>query len=146
VRRYLCDDAVLPRSAVADLLKESEARGVDGLGLWGIEAGPAWIGCAGLQPVSPTVVAACPDLAGEVEPVIALHPAAWGQGYAAEALAALIDRACGRLRLRRLVALVDGPNTASHALLHRSGFAHVGTVKGRRHPLHVYERRWGKPG
>ncbi|HSK40841.1 MAG TPA: GNAT family N-acetyltransferase, partial [Arenibaculum sp.] len=74
VRRYLCDGEILPREVVAALVDRSLELASSGLGLWGIEAeGSWWIGCVGLQPVSGAAMLACPDLAGEIEPVIALH-------------------------------------------------------------------------
>jgi RimJ/RimL family protein N-acetyltransferase len=53
-------------------------------------------------------------------------------------LPTVVDLALGALRLEPLVALVDAPNTASHALLRRTGFTVIGTVQGPAHRLHVY--------
>jgi RimJ/RimL family protein N-acetyltransferase len=95
--------------------------------LWGIETKDrSWIGCVGLLPVSDTAVSARPDFGGSVEPIIALHARAWGAGYAAEALRAVIDHGFRALRLTRLVALVDEPNAASRVLMERVGFVEIG--------------------
>ena len=74
-----------------------------GLGLWSIEKECSlWLGCVGLYPASEAAVAARPD-------------------FAAEALDTVLAHAFGSLRLSRLVALVDEPNTSSHALMERTG-------------------------
>jgi RimJ/RimL family protein N-acetyltransferase len=95
VRRFLCDDQLLPYATVEAVIDRSLALAPQGFGLWGIEA-EGWIGCIGLQPVSPAVTAAAPALAGEVEPTIALQEAAWGRGHAAEALLAILRMSSAR--------------------------------------------------
>ncbi len=53
VRRYLCDDEVLPRETVAALIERSMALAASGLGLWAVATdSDPWIGCVGLLPVS----------------------------------------------------------------------------------------------
>ncbi len=141
VRRYLCDDEVLPRERVAALIEQGLASGSSGLGLWGLETERTWVGCAGLMPVSGIASTACPDFVNDVEPVIALHEAAWGNGYARETLEALLAYAFRTLGLARVVAFVDEPNTQSHALMLRTGFTNVAAVQGPRYLLRVYERR-----
>lgn len=49
-------------------------------------------------------------------------PEVWGQGFASEALAAVLDRAFAIHRLPRALADVDPRNTASIRLLERLGF------------------------
>jgi ribosomal-protein-alanine N-acetyltransferase len=135
VRRYLCDDTELTLEQVAGLLDESIARASVGLGLWMIRSPKGEvIGCVGLQPVS----AAAPHLAGEVEPLVALAPAYWGQGFAVEALSAVLTYAHRTLGLQRIVALVDEPNAASHRLMVRVGFVVTGISPGPRYPLTSY--------
>lgn len=55
-----------------------------------------------------------------------LAPAAWGQGFAREALAAVIERAFAVHALPRIVADVDPRNAASLKLLDRLGFVETG--------------------
>ncbi|HYC03441.1 MAG TPA: GNAT family N-acetyltransferase [Azospirillaceae bacterium] len=139
-RRFLCDDEILPREAVAAMIGDSVDLAPEGLGLWRIAAeGDEWVGCVGLLPVSGAALAARPDFAGGVEPIIALAGHAWGRGYAAEALRAAVAHGMDGLALPRLVALVDEPNARSHALMRRVGFRQVGTGPGPRHPLSAYE-------
>ncbi len=65
----------------------------------------------------------------------ALARAAWGHGYMAEALPALIDFAFTTLDLRRLEADVDPRNTRSIQVLERAGFRREGYQR-ERHQLH----------
>ena len=51
------------------------------------------------------------------------HPAVWGQGFAREALGAVVSRAFAVHRLPAIVADVDPRNAASLAVLIRLGFA-----------------------
>ena len=49
VRRYLCDDVVLPRETVAAMLARSEQSESHGLGLWVVEhMRECFVGIAGL--------------------------------------------------------------------------------------------------
>lgn len=141
VRRYLCDDAVLSREAVAELQARSAALTSRGLGLWSItlrEDG-SWAGCVGLQPVPDATSEARPDLAQAIEILVALRPALWARGYAAEAAPIVLHHAFATLGLPRVVALVDLPNAASHRLMQeRLEFRPAGTCPGPRHPLQVY--------
>jgi RimJ/RimL family protein N-acetyltransferase len=70
----------------------------------------------------------------------------WGQGYAAEAMQAIIDHAFGPLGLERLWARFHAGNTASRALLARLGFSYEGLLKA--HILRDGKRRdceiWGR--
>jgi ribosomal-protein-alanine N-acetyltransferase len=141
VRRFLCDDRVLPREAVSSLLASWSAFGAQGLGLWCLLAGEGWIGCIGLLPVTGASLVARPDFAGEAEPVVALHPGRFGQGFATEALQAALGYAFGTLRRQRLVALADLPNAASLAMLHRAGFREIGRAPGARFELAALECR-----
>ncbi len=140
VRLYLCDDLVVDRGQVGSMLREAAALAPRGLGLWSLALSGGWIGVLGLQPVSGPAAQAWPEAAGEVEPLIALQPEAWGQGYAAEALGRAAAYAFDDLGRDRLVALVDEPNGRSRRLLERAGFSAVATCPGPRHPLRAYLR------
>jgi len=138
VRRYLCDDSILPRETVAAMLEQSAQLDSRGLGLWVIEqAGETFAGVAGLQPV-PDEAGTAPALAGGVEPVIALRPECWGQSLAGAALEALIHHARVSLGLPRLVAAVDRPNARSHRLMQRCGFTAMGKAAGPANELVLY--------
>lgn len=140
-RRYLCDDKILPRETVEEMLERSSRLDADGLGLWVIEREPGgFAGIVGLEPVC-AEVAASPQMASGIEPVIALAPCFEGVGLATDALAAMINHACQTLRLARLVAAVDEPNKRSHRLMQRAGFTVIGKAMGPAHPLVLYEKR-----
>lgn len=67
-----------------------------------------------------------------------LLPDGWGQGFAGEALAALLAHAFGPLGLHRIGAEVDTDNPRSRALLERHGFRHEGIRR-------AYEWKDGRP-
>ncbi len=139
VRRYLCDDKIMPRRGVIDMLERSAILDCQGLGLWAIEdEGGRFSGIAGLEPVSDEPGVA-PQLVGGIEPIIAIHPDQWGIGLAQSAVTALIGHARDELRLSRLVAAVDVPNARSDRLMRRCGFAVIGTAPGPVHDLRLYE-------
>jgi [ribosomal protein S5]-alanine N-acetyltransferase len=60
-----------------------------------------------------------------------LGPAHWGQGYAQEAVRALLDWGFGPLGLHRVEADIDPNNTASAKLLSRLGFQLEGRLRER---------------
>jgi ribosomal-protein-alanine N-acetyltransferase len=140
VRRYLCDDRVLPSAEVQAILAESIAQWPAGKGLWLLRRHEGEsIGCVGLHTVSPGIVAHAPHLAGEIEPTIALAPEHCGRGLAAEGLTAVVAYAFETLGLEHVVAVVDEPNTRSHRLMMRVGFTPTGTtVTGPCYPLRTY--------
>jgi ribosomal-protein-alanine N-acetyltransferase len=57
------------------------------------------------------------------------HPKAWGNGYALEASAHLLDHGFRELRLHRISATVMAGNDASTRLCERLGFVHEGTTR-----------------
>lgn len=60
-----------------------------------------------------------------------LARSAWGQGYAYEAVSALLDWGFDALRLNRVEADIDPRNTASSRLLGRLGFREEGLLRER---------------
>lgn len=144
VRRFLCDDAVLPEEAMLEMLERSDRLDVRGLGLWAIELGErGFAGVVGLEPVTEGIEAS-PEMAGGVEPIIALSPEFWGRGVATEALKAVVRYARNRLGLSRLVAAVDEPNVQSHRLIQRCGFVAIGKASGPANILVLYELRFAE--
>jgi len=61
----------------------------------------------------------------------ALARSAWGQGYAREAVGALLDHGFGAMGLHRVEADVDPRNAASARLLERLGFVREGLLRER---------------
>jgi ribosomal-protein-alanine N-acetyltransferase len=56
--------------------------------------------------------------------------ASWGQGFAVEAMTAIVDYASGELGLKRLWARFHAGNEKSRILLGRLGFTYEGTLRG----------------
>lgn len=139
VRRYLFDDQPVTRQLAAAVLEDCLTGSAKGHGLWlvRLSGAPLVVGCAGLLP---TTVAAQfePQLRGLLEPLAALHPSSWHQGYATEALAALRDYAFARLGVAELAAVHDVPNEASGRMLQRLGFTVLSRVAGPRHEMQTY--------
>jgi len=54
----------------------------------------------------------------------------WGNGFAQEAMKAIVDYAFGTLGLERLYARIHAKNEASRRLLTRLGFSYEGTLRG----------------
>ena len=140
VRRYLCDDVLLPKATVAEMLERSERLDQQGLGLWVIEHGhDGFAGIAGLEPVLAEAGTA-PQMTGGIEPIIAVSPDCWGRGLAGQALGALIDYARDALGSSKLVAAGDEPNARSHRLMLGCGFLVIGRAAGLAHELTLYQR------
>jgi [ribosomal protein S5]-alanine N-acetyltransferase len=123
VRRYLFDDVPVTRERALEAFTAATV-------LWLVRRGgaDAIIGMAGLMP---TLAAAYDEtLRGTIEIVAAFEPRAWGHGYAAEALAPVIDYAFTGLGHARLIATADVPNVASQRLIERLGFTATGECAG----------------
>ena len=139
VRRYLCDNRILSRADVQEMLTASLAQAPRGMGFWMLsDHASEHVGCVGLHPVSHGIVSHAPHLEGEVEPTIALAPDRWGRGLATEALAAVVAYAFETLGLEHLVAVVDEPNHASQRLMGRVGFRPTGRSSGPCYPLRLF--------
>jgi len=129
VRLYLFDDVPVTRGRVVQIVDAIVPLAGDGLGLWLTRErgrGRA-IGVVGLRPTDATHE---PALAGTVEVLVALASAAWGRGYATEALGAMLDYGFGTLGLAHLVAVADVPNRASQRVIERLGFRPTGEHQG----------------
>jgi ribosomal-protein-alanine N-acetyltransferase len=100
---------------------------------WGMfavfaKADGAYLGEAGLF-VSPTQTIALR---------YALNKASWGNGYASEASAAVLDDAFGRMRLASVDAGVKEENKASVRVLQKLGFTYSEMVSAGGHTFGVY--------
>ena len=79
---------------------------------------------------------------GDLEVGYRLARRSWGQGFATEAAAALVEYAFGTLGLARLVAVAYPDNRASRRVLEKLGFVHDGPrdYKGTRVEFYARER------
>ena len=69
-----------------------------------------------------------PDGRGDLEIGYGLNPEAWGQGYATEAVGALVTALLARPDVKRVTAQTATINPASARVLEKLGFAQVGTA------------------
>ncbi|WP_121823186.1 GNAT family N-acetyltransferase [Halostella salina] len=81
------------------------------------------------EPVGSVQLAPIQDRDGYANFGVWFHPDAWGEGYALEAGANLIEYGFRDLRLHRVSATVMAPNDASRRLCERLGFTHEGTTR-----------------
>ncbi len=120
VRRYLWDDAAVPREVSASIVEGvAAAFAEDGWGLWKIitrDAGAA-IGYVGLW-----------TFFDEPQPQLlyALREDCTGRGYATEASAQVLDHAFNTLSFAYLDASMDVANASSARVCERLGFGFLG--------------------
>ena len=119
VRRYLCDDKILPLQQVQEMLAESKKLFEEqGFGLWIIEATreKEILGLVGLW-----------YFFDEDQPqlVYALLPKAIKKGYATEAATRVVNYCFNELGYEYLVASSDKPNVESHRVAERLGMRKV---------------------
>jgi RimJ/RimL family protein N-acetyltransferase len=102
---------------------------LQGIGLWSLfgygfwsftdrETG-AFLGNGGLAQFERGIA----GLAGHVEAGWAFVPAAWGKGYATEAMAAILAWADAHVDAREIRCIIDHDNTASQRVADKLGFA-----------------------
>ncbi len=96
------------------------------------EAGMAiyWAVCAGEAPIGSCDLAEIDRHHRRAEVGFIFARDAWGNGYAQEAMKAVMAHAFGPLGLERLVARIHAKNESSRRLLTRLGFTYEGTLRG----------------
>ncbi len=133
VRQFLFDGEALSPAEVTQTIEES-ARDFreDGYGIWLIqeERGAELVGTAGLRPLE--------DLGLEI--FYSLAPGSWGQGYATEAVRAVVEHALVDLGRPEVLAEVDEGNAASVAVVRRLGMTPFAVVPGALGPMTRYRR------
>lgn len=136
VRRFLFDGTILAPSDIVRVIDDSTRDfAATGHGLWLIHQPSTTqpLGTAGLRPLD--------DLGLEV--TYSLAPSAWGNGYATEAAAAVIDYAFGPLGLPQVLAEIDEGNAASIAVVERLGMTPFDVVPGLLGPMTRYRKTAG---
>ena len=132
VRRYMFDDRAMPREEAEAWIVEQETFAARGLGAWVIETSEGgFVGHICLVDVHDLE----PAYQGDVEFGIALAPEAWGRGYAAEALRAVLAHSTGTAGLTRILGVYDVPNLTSRKLQEEAGFVRLGETQGPVHRL-----------
>jgi len=119
-----------------DLRVSQQAQSPSRYGMWPFELTGTgeMIGVILLSPLPAGPLAAGPLAAGrppdepaEVEIGWHLNPAHWGNGYATEAAAGIVELAFGeQYRLSRVQAVTDPDNVRSQAVCRRLGMTHLG--------------------
>ncbi len=132
VRRYMFDDRVMPREEAESWIIAQQAFADRGTGAWVIETSEGgFVGHICLTDAHGLPA----DYDGDVEFGIALAPEAWGRGYAAEALRAVLAHGTGTAGLARILGVYDAPNLASRRLQEEAGFVRLGETQGPVHTL-----------
>lgn len=83
----------------------------------------------GDEPVGSVSLAPIKQIDGYGNLGIWLHPDAWGNGFALDACAHMIEYGFRELALHRISATVMAPNERSKRLIERLGFTHEGTAR-----------------
>lgn len=137
VGQYLFDGQKVDMALARDALDSCLVGASAGTGLWLIHYQQQKIGCAGLVPVR-LAPEEEPRIAGLLEPIVALHPDYWRQGFALESMHALVSYAFTDLQVKEMAAVCDEPNLASANLLQRIGFEYVSDIGGPMYKIHTY--------
>lgn len=116
VRRYLCDDVIIPESQTREFIETSRRLlAEEKAGLWGVrtKTAPALLGFVGFwyfhQP-------------RRLELLFAMSERVWRRGYAREASRRMIVYGRETLGMPSILASTDTPNVASVGLLKGMGF------------------------
>jgi ribosomal-protein-alanine N-acetyltransferase len=115
VRKYLCDDEIIPRERAASFVETSIASfEADGYGLWGVAPKDA-----------DTLVGFCGfwffHEPPRLELLYGLGEDHWHKGLATEVATAMIRYGFETLAFERVEASTDAPNAASVAVMERAG-------------------------
>lgn len=132
-----------PRSRI-----ESWTKFTQGIGLWPLFGYGYWafldrdtgafLGNGGLAQFERGI----PELGGFPEAGWAFVPAAWGKGYATEAMGAIFNWADSQLK-SEIRCIIDPGNIASDRVAQKLGFVRFATSQGAVGPVHVYQRPAG---
>ncbi|HXG67208.1 MAG TPA: GNAT family N-acetyltransferase [Blastocatellia bacterium] len=123
VRKYLWDDAVIPRETAEEVVNVSmETFSTRGFGFWVVmlREEQAIIGFCGFRLF---------DDPPEVEILYGIYPEYWGQGLATEAAKAMIRCGFEEHGFARIWAGADPPNAASFRVMKRSGMKYAKQIR-----------------
>lgn len=114
VYRYLFDGSPPDKEFIRRRVAENVANaGVTGLGMWFLEdVSTRYAGCVELRPY---------PAAGTVEVIYLLDPRFWGRGLAQRMAWSAIRHAFSSSQIHSLIAVADGGNAASIAVMRRLG-------------------------
>lgn len=133
VRRYLWDGESISPDQVRDVIRSSDQLFEEhGVGLWAVcplDSAPL-IGCAGFWYFHEPP---------ELELLLSLSRARWGQGLAQECAEALLQCAFTRLHWPVVQGSADAPNQRSLRLMHRLGMQWSGQRPGEFGAIEVFQ-------
>jgi RimJ/RimL family protein N-acetyltransferase len=114
-----------------------------GYAMWAVERKPTgeFIGQCGIRPAA----IMDPGAGSEIDLGYHFSPAWWGQGYATEAVIAVLAHALGTIGLARVMAVAEPENVGSWRVMEKAGMRHEGSASY--YGLHdlkkyVAERDW----
>jgi ribosomal-protein-alanine N-acetyltransferase len=95
-----------------------------GYAMWAVEAKAtgAFIGQCGLRPAA----SMDPDAGGEIDLAYHLSRASWNQGYATEAVVAVLGHGLGSVGLDRVMAVALPENVGSWRVMEKAGMHYEG--------------------
>ncbi|MBK5344132.1 GNAT family N-acetyltransferase [Pseudomonas sp. TH49] len=110
----------LVEGSAASILRYRECMAANRWGVFHVaDVAGAFLGLAGLQPVRSTL-----PVAPAVEAVWRFRRAAWGAGYASEAMRLVLDGCCQDVAAGQILAIISQPNIRSAQTATRLGFHH----------------------
>lgn len=115
VRKYLCDDRIIPRDEVASLIEKSiDSFQINNFGLWGVflRDQEILIGFGGFWYFHTPPV---------LEMIYGVAPAYWNRGYATEIAKGTIKYGFEQLGFARILADADAANLASLRVMQKAG-------------------------
>jgi len=139
VARYLSEERP-SRAAIRDMIGASlDPSSV--AAFWSVRRDDsALLGLSGVWPPSTSALALRNIGWRSLELVIALHPDAWGRGYAREAVEPVVAYGLADGVTFAILGAVAEPNAAAHKLMTQCRFQELGRVAGTVFPIVVYER------
>lgn len=124
VRRFLCDNQILPQERVASWIEESCALfATNQFGLWAMFPHPR------IASQENTLIGFCGlwyfHTPPELELAFGIAPTHWNQGLATEAAQVILRYGFEQLQLDRIAASADAPNAASLRVMQKLGMTEV---------------------
>lgn len=113
VRKYLCDNEILPRTTIQSFIEASLSN--KNHTLWVISNQNEWLGISGLRPLEAHIKKQL-NQNHALEALVALTSSACGNGIAKLAVQKVQNYAATELELKTIYALIDTPNINSRHL------------------------------
>jgi ribosomal-protein-alanine N-acetyltransferase len=115
VRRYLCDDQIIPKEQTLSIIDQSlKLFETHNFGLWAVfrHSEETLAGFAGFWFFHDPP---------ELQLLYGIHPTYWGQGWGTEVAQVMIQYAFDHLHFNQVIASADPPNLASIRVMEKAG-------------------------